>query len=368
MYIYELDFWISPLFWWSQSGYVLYESYNTVDTYHTVWVLKDRNTIEFQIYYIVSWAPSYLYRHQFNLTTPFDAYWTGTFYPERVAYIIEETYYSTNTLAGWKSYLRAWAITLINSQWRLAEFVLEPFLLISNTFQNHWGTQVWVWWLWAPSSYYDIQWYSRPWSYRVFPVYWNTNNHYEIFWELEFWDTLWVSNSLSEFYTSDIITSINSSVIWETTWGGSGTWFTSWWYSECWWFTDVLCYVTNTFDGFKDKFFPSLVFDGTFDSCNYEAIEATGWYMQKFANIITLVNPFPPWSGSTICILPFIWWWTGTMQYQRIFPDENWFEHYVPTASPLLTNMEIKYFGQTPLDIFVIVSISILLFYRKWHD
>lgn len=171
-------------------------------------------------------------------------------------------------------------------------------------------------------------------------------------------DAYWVDWINSSWYYT-------STETWWTNWTWSTWKFTEWWYTDCWGFTDILCYVTNTFDWFKNKLFPSISFNWTFDSCDYEVIEATWWYMQKFANVISLVNPFPPDEWSQICLL---FWWTWSMWYQRMIPDENFFHHYSPDWLPELTNAQLKYFWQTPFDIILIISVTSLIFYRKWHD
>lgn len=144
--------------------------------------------------------------------------------------------------------------------------------------------------------------------------------------------------------------------------GGSSTWsITDWWYTDCEWFTDIMCYVRGTIDGITNALFPEITFNGSFQSCDYQVQWSTGSYMQRFANIIAVVNPIPPSSGSTICML----WNTWTVTYQRIIPDENFFEHYVPWALPEIENIETKIYGQSIFDIVTIFALVILIFYHK---
>lgn len=171
---------------------------------------------------------------------------------------------------------------------------------------------------------------------------------------------LWVNNTI--VYNSNNTWSINIG-------GGTGTTNTGSiintdsWFDSCTSFLEVWCYIKSAFSGATNALFPNISFNGSFDSCDFEMLSMTWWYMQKFANIIAVLNPIPPLSGSTLCML----YSTGIVTYQRIIPEENFFQHYVPWALPQVENIETKVFWQSIFDIIVIFAMIALLFYTKNH-
>ncbi len=211
--------------------------------------------------------------------------------------------------------------------------------------------------IWQPDTILSSYWYNPSIDLEIYDqklndfFIWNTGSFLDYYMPQWFW---WTSSSGAT--DNIIIPPINN---W--TW-----WLSDGWYDSCNWIvSDFWCYVTATINNTIGNFFPEISFDWSFQSCDFALVNASGWYMQRFANVISVINPIPPDEWAPICMY---FSWTGTMGYQRIIPEENFFEHYVPWALPQVEWIDITPLWQSIFDIFVIFGITVLIFHRKNHD
>jgi hypothetical protein len=87
--------------------------------------------------------------------------------------------------------------------------------------------------------------------------------------------------------------------------------------------------------------------------------------VQKFANLVSIINPFPPDENDIVCTF----WWEKEMKYQFLIPEQNFFSMYGwPTMPSYLTWDGRVIAWQTVIDIIVIFAFSILIFYKKEND
>lgn len=161
----------------------------------------------------------------------------------------------------------------------------------------------------------------------------------------------------------------------DTTFVDTGTGSIAWswvvdYYSSCG-RIDVGCYIKQTGTRFGDFFVeqknkliasvaPDISFPGNFNSCATGATSSGS--LQQLANIIALINPYPPPSGTYICSI----FGEYTIEYQRLIPEKNFFEVYSPWMYPALETDWRIIFGQTIPDLIVIFAmISLILYHRK---
>lgn len=145
----------------------------------------------------------------------------------------------------------------------------------------------------------------------------------------------------------------------------AGTWSTgSWWidFSACG-TVQIWCYVSIISNYIYNKFFPTINFTGDFNSCS-SGSTMNDSVIQKIANIISMVNPYPPPDGTIICSI----FWDYTIWYQRLIPEKNFFEVYAPGMYPALENDGRIIYWQTIPDIIVIFSMFSLILYHRKND
>jgi hypothetical protein len=156
----------------------------------------------------------------------------------------------------------------------------------------------------------------------------------------------------------------------------TGTTSTSSWYYDTCWSLDIGCYlkwlwnyiidsITNGIKGIFDYFMPWISFNWTFDSCGSFNSWTTTSTSQKFANIVAILNPFPPRNGSTICTI----FWPKVLNYNVMWPTQNFFQKYIPGQIPEL-EISVYVFPElwlTLIDIITIFAFIMLIFYKP-HD
>lgn len=150
---------------------------------------------------------------------------------------------------------------------------------------------------------------------------------------------------------------------------GEGTGSTDY-YEDCTSFVDVWCYVKWFWNflywsitWFFDSFLPDISFSGSFDSCGtYDS--NTGSIMQKFANVIAIVNPIPIEDWWSVCTI----WGSKTIEYSMLVPEETFFEKYIPWQMPELEISMYIYWEQTLWDLITIFVFITIIFYNRKHD
>ena len=207
-------------------------------------------------------------------------------------------------------------------------------------------------------------------------------------WDSSTWTTIYfrylqtVMNwaKVTEFMNDIVPSSLNNTIpqwLWvnfSSTWStyeypptgtGSGSWSIWFDYSSCW-AISISCYFwvfTNGILGYIWSFFPDVSWNSAFNSCASWSIDKSS-YLQKFANIIAIINPYPPAEGTIVCSI----FWQYTIGYQRLIPEKNFFEIYIPWVMPALENDWRIIFWQSIPDIIVILSFAILILNRKQND
>lgn len=161
---------------------------------------------------------------------------------------------------------------------------------------------------------------------------------------------------------------------WSSSIVASWSYVEAWWfiptnlsfdYSSCWviWFSCYFWVFTNGILSYLSSFFPNVSWNSAFNSCaSWSTGESS--YLQKFANIIAIINPYPPAEGTIVCSI----FWQYTIWYQRLIPEKNFFEIYIPWVMPSLENDGRIIFWQSIPDIIVILSFAILILNRKQND
>lgn len=219
---------------------------------------------------------------------------------------------------------RPWQFAIIEQPNNMGAWVIHWFSLIKNSFSDMWSNRNFL---------KDI----FIWSWSTFPEWFNS----------------------SGFSGASVIPPINP----------PGD-ITEWWFDDCTSFLDVGCYISNSVSNiftFFQWFFPSITWTSSFNSCDFSTSTGATWVFDRFNGVIKLLNPIPPLEWENICFLWYWWIWSGAMSYQRIFPDENWFAHYVPNAVPeYVRDMDWKVAWQSILDIFMIIMFSWVIFHRKY--
>lgn len=136
---------------------------------------------------------------------------------------------------------------------------------------------------------------------------------------------------------------------------------------------DVWCYMKWFYNWIKDwlyqfftQFVPDFSFSWNFDSCgSFSSGNTSQTTYQKLGNVIALINPFPPSDWSEICTI----FWPRTIVYWVMWPEQNFFQKYIPWQIPALEVDPHIAYGQTIVDIITIVSVMLLIFYHKSkHD
>lgn len=149
------------------------------------------------------------------------------------------------------------------------------------------------------------------------------------------------------------------------------TWSTIWecdlkldfvWFFGCtinWLYNSVVDWIKWLFN----YFLPDISFSGQFDSCGSFSSGSTVSISQRFANIIAIINFIPPEDWTTICTI----YWPQEIHYWALWPEENFFEKYIPWQVPQLEIDPHIAFGQTIVDIITIFAFILLIFYKR-HD
>lgn len=128
--------------------------------------------------------------------------------------------------------------------------------------------------------------------------------------------TTWYGwNNISYYYTNPTSSSWSSSSWTWSTWSQT-TDITQWWYSQCDWFTDFGCYISSTVSGFFGYFIPDISINwyGQTTDCNEYVLGGSGAVIsqsgttsldifQRFANVISSFNPFPPLDDGEVCLI-----------------------------------------------------------------
>ena len=165
---------------------------------------------------------------------------------------------------------------------------------------------------------------------------------------------IWLSSSWS------------SEIIVEWTWGTWGTWSI---FTDCSSFLDIWCYIWHIWDSitwFFSNLFPEISFSWSYNSC-WSWWTSSWSYIQRLWNFIALLNPIPPESWTNICTLFSTW---QIITYQRATASWNFFTVYASGAwlpSVLYSNWDIL-FWQTFFDLIVIVTMILLVFYKRKND
>lgn len=181
------------------------------------------------------------------------------------------------------------------------------------------------------------------WEYITFP---NVES-------ITYWKTVWTNADVSYFLSSlsdswnlnipslpiffNSISSTTWSLVPSTNTGWTNTWSVSDYFTDCWSFLDVGCYVKWAFNGTIDKikwFFtwiwtwilPDFNINWnwvTSDCATFQWNSSTWititssswsvWVLQRFANFISVVSPFPPTDWSVVCLLD---WSIKTVDYK----------------------------------------------------
>ncbi len=160
---------------------------------------------------------------------------------------------------------------------------------------------------------------------------------------------------------------------WSLTTFENNTWTSNTWseyYANCTWFTDFWCYIEGfgnfiywSISWFFDIFLPDISFTWSFDSC-WTYNSNTGSIMQKFANVIAIINPIPIEDWLSVCTI----WWSKTIEYSSLVPEETFFEKYIPWQMPELEISMYMYWEQTLWDLITIFVFITLIFYDRKHD
>lgn len=319
-----------------------------------------------------------------GLTVPYSSTNFPGYFPKRFVVIFSFGMKSYDPLFGFKkNYLRSISSTFFSSE----SYGFEK--VYTNTPD---GLQVWSnYWYWLSPFWSNI-----PGAYATF-----INNMFNA-WDLEnlmpfitsspnsstfYFNTLWnwsrqvwfgdmtsnivdiwsgstlpLESILSDFYTWD--PNVDYTMTGST--GGGSTW--SGIFDDCS-ALQIGCYIEKSYYAIRDwigGFFPDISFSWEFNACgSWSTISSTGSYLQKFANVIAIVNPFPPEEWTNLCLL-VVWSWV--LDYQRLIPEENFFAHYIPGEVPMLEGDGRVVYWQTVVDIFVIIVFTMIIFYSKHHD
>lgn len=191
--------------------------------------------------------------------------------------------------------------------------------------------------------------------YMLYSPHTNEERSVDLFDNFMIWDWTFNETPVEWFWASWIQT-----ITWWTGSTGTGTGI----FDDCW-FLEVWCYleaIWGQITWFFDYLFPEISFSGSADTCMSWSISSTGSYMQKFANIIAIINPIPPDEWSVICTL----FWTWLVDYQSAIGTGNFFTVYAHGAVPAYLEWDWRViWDQTILDIIVIFTCMILIFYRR---
>ena len=333
----------------------------------TYWTLSGTSTITYNVKYVpstgsFSWTD--IYKKVFNLSesilTP-----TWWFKPLEVVIETEEIFWSSNSILGAKANLDLVSLTIIWSWSKNIETSFEWWLQIWNTFSN-----LGACWGFAGNKTTNTAWcyaWTMPFPYVPNAVYYRFNDQTTtILWSYS-WSTTYHVNWISNFYNWWNIVAVTST--------GSTGWGNTWWsgsiyYEDCGWFSDVWCYVKwfwnfiyASISWLFDIFLPDISFSWSFDSCgSYDT--NTGSIMQKFANVIAIVNPIPIEDWWSVCTI----WWAKTIEYSMLVPEQNFFEKYIPWQIPELEISLFMYWEQTLWDLITIFVFITIIFYDRKHD
>ena len=212
------------------------------------------------------------------------------------------------------------------------------------------------------------------------PPYWSSYTRLELFGNSSYNTKIWYEANFSITYDNiyDFLKNLTWSSLDETipqflsmvssTWSTfdfSEWWWTAWDtfdYSSCW-VIEIWCYwdvFTNALGAYIDLFHPDISWNWNFDSCASWSTDS-GSTLQKFANVIAIINPYPPEEWTSICSI----FGDYTIWYQRLFPENNFFEVYAPWVFPALEIDWRVFGGQSLPDIIVIIAMSILILHPR---
>ena len=263
-------------------------------------------------------------------------------------------------------------------------FDINDWLYIQNISYTYYSWPTWRYWFWQIdfSSLHFWLWAqifkrvaaesSPPYwvNYTRLEMYWNTSLNTKIWYQYDpLISTVSIFDFLSTLTWSNIDQTIPQflsmvSATWSSfnDWWGTGTTRDRFDYSECW-VIEIWCYFdvfTNVIGVYLDSFFPDISWTWNFDSCASWSTDS-GSTLQKFANVIAIINPYPPEEWTSICSI----FGDYTIWYQRLFPEHNFFEVYAPWVFPALEIDWRVFGGQSLPDIIVIIAMSILILHPR---
>lgn len=295
--------------------------------------------------------------------------------------ILRLWFHFDNSLIVWWSYYD-WAQTFSynSSTWSLLikTFNLNQSFLVNSSKTWKWIQWCfWTWCLWFWAWWVNAFWWDNynqspnvkyQFAFRPMSITSNWGNTQVLSDYLRWWTWTSLDYYLPTWLGSTGIISSN----WDETWSWSWSW--SWttvdYFVDCESFLDVWCYIDWFFTGIFDKIndyidslLPDISFSWEFNSCWEYSTWSTVWIMQKFANWIAILNPFPPSDGSIVCTL----WWPRTVDYQLFIPTQNFFEVYIPGQVPELEISMELFAWQTLWDLIVIFTFVMIIFYDRKH-